>query len=217
MKNKIKVGNVEIEEVTVHELLEKMNISMNIGGFLKRIPLDYLNKKSLKEILKYNSQEELNQYLEDFNEILTDESQKELKQYIEDLKDYYEKMPEYIKGIKESENDIAKIVKIADRISNLADFSPTDNSNWLEKYISETVDFFLDLASEIKLKSSKKLEEEKSEKEKLEENRLKRLKRDFMNAIRTATLTKEVKKFHEDANTKTPIDKKDLGELIILE
>ena len=82
-------------------------------------------------------------------------------------------MPDYINGIKESENDIAKIVKVADRISNLTDFSPTDNSNWLEKYIRETEDYFLDLASGTDLEQ------------------------DFIKAINIATHTQSVKEKHE--------------------
>ena len=191
LKEKIKFGNIEIEDVTVHELLEKKNVSRIIGDELKRKSLDFLNIKSLNEILTYKNQEELNQYLEGLEPVLTDESLKKLKQYLEDLKDYKAKMPDYINGIRKSE--IARIVKVADRISNLTDFSPTDNSNWLEKYIRETEEYFLDLASGTDLEQ------------------------DFMDAIRIATQTKEVKKFHEDANMKAPIDKKDLGELIILD
>lgn len=146
LKNKIKLGNIEIEDVTVHELLEKKNISRNIGGELKRKSFDFLNEKSLNDILEYENQKELNNYLEELKSILTDDSLKELEQYIVDLKNYKDKMPDYINGIKESENDIARIVKVADRISNLTDFSPTDSSIWLEKYIRETVESFLDLA-----------------------------------------------------------------------
>ena len=150
LKNKIKIGNVEIEEVTVHELLEKKQITRNFDGILVRQSLKDLNKSDL-----------------------TEESQKELEIYIRELLDYNAKMPEYIKGIKESENDIARIVKVADRISNLTDFSPTDDSNWLEKYTRETVDFFLDLASgtdleqdfmdAIRIAREKKLEKEEQE------------------------------------------------------
>ena len=182
LKEKIKLGNIEIEDVTVHELLEKKNISRNIGNELKRKSLGYLNIKSLNEILTYKNQEELNQYLEELEAILTDESLKKLKQYLEDLTDYKAKMPDYIKGIGESENNIARIVKVADRISNLTDFSPTDNSNWLEKYIRETEDYFLDLASGTDLEQ------------------------DFIEAIKVATLTQNVKKENEHG---------DKGELII--
>lgn len=146
LKKKIKLGNIEIEDVTVHELLEKKNISRNIGGELKRKSFDFLNEKSLNDILKYENQKELNKYLEELKSILTDDSLKELEQYIVDLKNYKDKMPNYINEINNSENDIARIVKVADRISNLTDFSQTDDSNWLEKYTRETVESFLDLA-----------------------------------------------------------------------
>ena len=146
LKKKIKLGNIEIEDVTVHELLEKKNISRNIGGELKRKSFDFLNEKSLNDILEYENQKELNKYLEELKSILTDDSLKELEQYIVDLKNYKDKMPNYINEINKSENDIARIVKVADRISNLTDFSQTDDSNWLEKYTRETVESFLDLA-----------------------------------------------------------------------
>ena len=150
LKNKIKIGNVEIEEVTVHELLEKKQITRNFDGILVRQSLKDLNISDL-----------------------TEESQEKLVIYTRELRGYNAKMPEYIKGIKESENDIARIVKVADRISNLTDFSPTDDSNWLEKYTRETVDFFLDLASgtdleqdfmdAIRIAREKKLEKEEQE------------------------------------------------------
>ena len=155
LKNKIKIGNIEIEEVTVHELIEKKQITRNFDGILVRQSLKDLNISDL-----------------------TEESQKELEIYIRELFGYNAKMPEYIKGIKESENDIARIVKVADRISNLTDFSPTDDSNWLEKYTRETVDFFLDLASgtdlehdfmdAIRIAREKKLEKEEQEKKERE-------------------------------------------------
>ena len=56
LKKKIKLGNIEIEDVTVHELLEKKNISRNIGGELKRKSFDFLNEKSLNDILEYENQ-----------------------------------------------------------------------------------------------------------------------------------------------------------------
>lgn len=162
LKNKIKIGNIEIEEVTVHELLEKKQITRNFNGTLVRQSLKDLNINDL-----------------------TKESQKELESYTRKLAGYNAKMPEYIKGIKESENDIARIVKVADRISNLTDFSPTDDSNWLEKYTRETVDSFLDLASGTNLE------------------------KDFMDAIRIAREKKCEKEKQEN------IDKKDERELNI--
>lgn len=159
LKNKIVINNIEISEITVHELLEKKQIAINVGGKLERISIKDLNISDL-----------------------TDESQKELINYTRKLHGYKVKMPDYINGIKQSE--IARIVKVADRISNLTDFSPTDDSNWLDKYIRETEDDFLDLASGTDLE------------------------KDFMNAIRTATLTKDVKEHHENGEKE---------ELIILE
>ena len=124
LKNKIIVEKcIEISEITFHEFFEKRQKAINIGGTLKRIALDNINISDL-----------------------TDESQVELINYTRELRGYKAKMPDYINGIKESENDIARIVKVADRISNLTDFSPTDSSIWLEKYIRETVESFLDLA-----------------------------------------------------------------------
>ena len=155
LKNKIRIGNVEIEEVTVHELLEKKQITRNFDVILVRQSLKDLNISDL-----------------------TEESQEKLVIYTRELRGYNAKMPEYIKGIKESENDIARIVKVADRISNLTDFSPTDDSNWLEKYTRETVDFFLDLASgtdleqdfmdAIRIAREKKREKEEQEKKERE-------------------------------------------------
>lgn len=188
LKKKIKLGNIEIEDVTVHELLEKKNISRNIGGELKRKSFDFLNEKSLNDILKYENQKELkkelNKYLEELKSILTDDSLKELEQYIVDLKNYKDKMPNYINEINKSENDIARIVKVADRISNLTDFSQTDDSNWLEKYTRETVESFLDLAIGTDLDP------------------------DFRNAIKVAIHTQKVKEKNEHG---------DKGELSILD
>ena len=151
LKNKIIVKKgIEISEITFHEFFEKRQKAINIEGTLKRISLDSLNISDL-----------------------TDKSQKELTNYTRELRGYKAKMPDYINGIKESENDIAKIVKVADRISNLTDFSPTDNSNWLEKYIRETEDYFLDLASGTDLEQ------------------------DFIKAINIATHTQSVKEKHE--------------------
>lgn len=158
LKEKIKVENdIEISEVTFHEFFEKRQKAINIKGKLKRILLDSLNISDL-----------------------TEESQKELINYTRKLSGYKVKMPSYINEIKKSK--IARIVKVADRISNLTDFSPTDNSNWLEKYIRETEDYFLDLASGTDLEQ------------------------DFIEAIKVATLTQNVKKENEHG---------DKGELII--
>lgn len=151
LKNKIIVEKgIEISEITFHEFFEKRQKAINIGGTLKRISLDSLNISDL-----------------------TDESQIELINYTRELRGYKAKMPDYINGIKESENDIARIVKVADRISNLTDFSPTDSSIWLEKYIRETEDYFLDLASGTDLEQ------------------------DFIKAINIATLTQSVKEKNE--------------------
>lgn len=158
LKEKIKVENdIEISEVTFHEFFEKRQKAINIKGKLKRILLDSLNISDL-----------------------TEESQEELINYTRKLSGYKVKMPSYINEIKKSK--IARIVKVADRISNLTDFSPTDNSNWLEKYIRETEDYFLDLASGTDLEQ------------------------DFIEAIKVATLTQNVKKENEHG---------DKGELII--
>lgn len=152
LKNKIKAENgMEISEVTFHEFYEKRQKAINIGGTLKRISLDGLNIRDL-----------------------TDESQEELLNYTQKLSSYKDKMPDYINGIRKSE--IARIVKVADRISNLTDFSPTDNSIWLEKYIRETEEYFLDLASGTDLEQ------------------------DFIKAINIATLTQNVKEKNEQGD-----------------
>ena len=152
LKNKIVVEKgIEINEITFHEFFEKRQKAINIGGTLKRVSLEDLDISDLK-----------------------DESEAELLNYIRKLRGYKAKMPNYINGIKESE--IARIVKVADRISNLTDFSPTDDSIWLDKYIIETEEYFLDLANGTDLEQ------------------------DFINAIRTATLTKNVKEYHENGD-----------------
>ncbi len=152
LKNKIVVEKgIEINEITFHEFFEKRQKAINIGGTLKRVSLEDLDISDLK-----------------------DESKAELLNYIRKLRGYKAKMPNYINGIKESE--IARIVKVADRISNLTDFSPTDDSIWLDKYIIETEEYFLDLANGTDLEQ------------------------DFINAIRTATLTKNVKEYHENGD-----------------
>jgi (p)ppGpp synthase/HD superfamily hydrolase len=53
------------------------------------------------------------------------------------------KMPKYIKRI--SENDIAKMVKLADRINNLSE-AHLASVEFRIKYIKETTDWYLDLA-----------------------------------------------------------------------
>ena len=162
LKNNIMVEKgIEISEITFHEFFEKRQKSINIRGALKRVSLESLDISDL-----------------------TDESQAELINYTRKLRGYKAKMPNYINGIKDSENDIARIVKVADRISNLTDFSPTDNSNWLEKYIRETEDYFLDLASGTNLEQ------------------------DFIKAINIATLTQSVKEKleHGDKGELTVLD-----------
>ncbi len=52
-------------------------------------------------------------------------------------------MSEYIKNIKE--NEMAKIVKLADRIHNLSE-SPNASKEFQDKYIKETKEWFIDLA-----------------------------------------------------------------------
>ena len=142
--------NIKIEEITVHELLEKKLIAINIKGILKRIPIKKLNRNDL-----------------------THKSQEELEKYTQKFHDYEDKMHDYINGIKHSENNIAKKVKVADRIT---DFSPTDSSIWLEKYIRDTDYYFLDLASGTDLEQ------------------------DFLKAINISTLTQSVKENNEQGD-----------------
>lgn len=52
-------------------------------------------------------------------------------------------MPEYIGNIKQ--NDMARMVKLADRIHNLSE-SPMANRKFQAKYIKETQDWYVDLA-----------------------------------------------------------------------
>lgn len=52
-------------------------------------------------------------------------------------------MSEYIKNIKE--NEMAKMVKLADRIHNLSE-SPNASKEFQDKYIKETNEWFIDLA-----------------------------------------------------------------------
>ena len=52
-------------------------------------------------------------------------------------------MSEYIGGIKQ--NDIARMVKLADRIHNLSE-SPNANRKFQAKYIKETKEWYIDLA-----------------------------------------------------------------------
>lgn len=52
-------------------------------------------------------------------------------------------MSEYIKNIKE--NEMAKMVKLADRIHNLSE-SPNASKEFQDKYIKETKEWFIDLA-----------------------------------------------------------------------
>lgn len=52
-------------------------------------------------------------------------------------------MKEYIENIKN--NDIAKMVKLADRVHNLSE-APMANSKFQSKYIKETKEWYVDLA-----------------------------------------------------------------------
>lgn len=157
LKKPIYINNIRIDKISYHEFVEKKQITRNFDGTLVR--------KSVKDL-----------NISD----LTEESQKELENYERELDVYEVKMLSYINEIKKSK--IARIVKVADRISNLTDFSPTDNSNWLEKYIRETNEHFLNLAIGTDFGQ------------------------DFIDAIKVATLTQNVKKENEHG---------DKGELII--
>ena len=55
-----------------------------------------------------------------------------------------QEMPEYMENIEK--NEIAKIVKIADRIANLQDFAPTDSVKRRRDFIEETKESFFTLA-----------------------------------------------------------------------
>ena len=149
LKQEIVLNKIRIVDVTVHNLLDRGYIPVNIEGNLFRVPVT--------------------------KEDITEESILELNNYENELEQYNNKMSGYINEVKKSE--IAKIVKVADRISNLTDFSPTDDSNWLEKYIRESsTDCFLDLAKKTDLED------------------------DFTIALNTAILTKEVLERHEHGN-----------------
>ena len=65
----------------------------------------------------------------------------EAEQKKRELQIYNGDMTEYINDVNLS--DIARIVKIVDRIMNLTDFAPNVTSDWLEKYTREAVEFFL--------------------------------------------------------------------------
>lgn len=74
-------------------------------------------------------------------------------------KDYI--MAEYMSGI--NNNDIAKMVKLADRLHNLSE-SHLANTNFKKKYIAETKKWYLDLAANTCFFKDINLELEKLEK-----------------------------------------------------
>lgn len=77
------------------------------------------------------------------------------EQYEEDSKIYDQKMQEYVAEIAKSE--IAKRVKIQDRIDNLKDFADDDDSDWINVYIEETEKYYVKLAEGTGLEEELKL------------------------------------------------------------
>jgi len=60
-----------------------------------------------------------------------------------------ESKPEFLTRIKESGSQNAKILKVADRISNMISLGFVNNLEFVERYINETENYILPVASEV--------------------------------------------------------------------
>ena len=60
-----------------------------------------------------------------------------------------ETKPEFLTRIKESGSQSAKILKVADRISNMISLGFVNNMEFVERYINETEKYLLPLAEEV--------------------------------------------------------------------
>ena len=128
------------------------------GGNMFRHQLDtmsilidykYINTVLLKASLVHDVLEDIPDFNHNILLSIDSESQAVYKLVLEVTRLYGESKPEFLTRIREKGSPLAKILKVADRISNMISLGFVNNLEFVERYINETEKYLLPLASEV--------------------------------------------------------------------
>jgi len=128
------------------------------GGNMFRHQLDtmailvdykYIDSVLLKASLVHDVIEDIPDFNHNFLISIDYESHAVYNLVMEVTRQNAESKPEFLTRIKETGSRYAKILKVADRISNMISLGFVNNLAFVERYINETEKFLLPLAAEV--------------------------------------------------------------------
>ena len=128
------------------------------GGNMFRHQLDtmsilidykYINTILLKASLVHDVLEDIPDFNHNILLSIDTESPEVYKLVLEVTRKYGETKPDFLTRIKETGSPLAKILKVADRISNMISLGFVNNLEFVERYINETEKYLLPLADEV--------------------------------------------------------------------
>jgi len=128
------------------------------GGNMFRHQLDtmailidygYIDSVLLKASLVHDILEDIPEFNNNILLSMDFESHDVYKLVMEVSRRHGESKPEFLTRIRESGSPSAKILKVADRISNMISLGFVNNLEFVERYINETEKYLLPLAAEV--------------------------------------------------------------------
>jgi len=128
------------------------------GGNMFRHQLDtmsilidykYINTVLLKASLVHDVLEDIPDFNHNVLLSIDSESHDVYKLVLEVTRRFGETKPDFLIRIREKGSDLAKILKVADRISNMISLGFVNNLEFVERYIKETEKYLLPLAAEV--------------------------------------------------------------------
>jgi len=128
------------------------------GGNMFRHQLDtmailidygYIDSVLLKASLVHDILEDIPEFNHNILLSMDFESHDVYKLVMEVSRRHGESKPEFLTRIRESGSPSAKILKVADRISNMISLGFVNNLEFVERYINETEKYLLPLAAEV--------------------------------------------------------------------
>jgi len=113
------------------------------------IDYQYINTVLLKASLVHDVIEDIPDFNHNIILSIDSESHAVYRLVLEVTRRYEESKPEFLTRIRETGSPLAKILKVADRISNMISLGFVNNLEFVERYINETEKYLLPLASEV--------------------------------------------------------------------